>query len=298
MLRKIVFVILHYRMPDLTRACIESITRLDKGREAKIVVVDNGSPDGSGQLLKQLYEDKENVKVLLLEENAGFANGNNLGYRYAREKLKAECIIVTNNDVLFHQKQFLSILQKKIEQRTEAVIGPDIVTPEGSHQNPFRVKLRTLPEVNKAIVVKNVFLFYFYLKKLLHLEKRIHILEKLFDKKSELRRKSINWEEEQRNIVLQGACLIFLPEYVRAEEDAFCRETFMYGEEEILADFCQKKGYQMIYTPQLCVTHLDGRTTGSYFETSVEKQIFIYKNTLNSLRVLRKQMTNTMKRND
>lgn len=297
-MRKIAFVILHYRTLNLTQACIESIIRLDGGRAAEVVVVDNGSPDDSGPLLKQLYEDNEMVTVILGKENVGFANGNNLGYRYAREKLKAECIVVTNNDVLFHQKQFLSMLRKWMEQRTAAVIGPDIVTPEGSHQNPFRARLRTLPEVNKAIVVKNVFLLYFYLKKSLHLEKRTHILEKLFDRKSKFRRNSINCEEEQRDIVLQGACLIFLPEYVKAEEDAFCRETFMYGEEEILADFCQKKGYLMIYTPQLRVTHLDGRTTDSYFEASVEKQIFIYKNTLNSLKVLRKQMTDTMKRND
>lgn len=289
-MKKIAFVVLHYKMMKLTQECIASIHTLDENGEAAIVVVDNGSPDGSGQLLKEIYKDDADVTVLLGGRNLGFANGNNLGYRYARENLGAECIVVTNNDVLFQQKKFLQILKMNIERKTGAVIGPDIVTPEGTHQNPFRVCPYTPSEIKKTIFNKRVFLIYFYLKKWLHLGEKIYILEKLFERKSKNRRESIDWEKEQRGVVLQGACMIFMPEYVGAEKDAFCRKTFMYGEEDILADYCKKREYDMVYLPQLSVMHLDGKSTDSFFKKPVDKQIFVYKNTLNSLKVLKEQM--------
>ena len=45
----IAFVILHYRAADMTRKCVERIKALEGDK--KIVIVDNASPNGTGQEL-------------------------------------------------------------------------------------------------------------------------------------------------------------------------------------------------------------------------------------------------------
>ena len=285
-MEKVAFVILHYNVPETTRQCVASVRALKCRVIKKIVIVDNGSPDGSGRILAADYAKDPDITVILTEKNLGFAKGNNVGYQYAREQLGADLIIVTNNDILFLQKDFIS----KLECLQAEVVGPDIVTRSDEHQNPFREAAYTLPDIRRVMRNKRVFLLYFYLKKYLHLEQRIYILENMFEKKSKRRRASIDWEKCQYDIVLQGACLVFMPGFVKNELCAFCPDTFMYGEEDILSFICQKKGYKMMYCPEIQVLHLEGKATKERFRKSVEKEIFIYKHTLMSLKILKRML--------
>ena len=294
----IAFVVLHYNVPEVTRQCVDSIRKLQGNKKKKIVIVDNASPDGSGVLLEKEYAQDEDIKVLVSERNEGFARGNNRGYHYAREEWKADCVIILNNDIIFEQREFLEELENQETAWKDAlvgVVGPDIVTLSQQHQNPFRQKSYELSDVKKAIRNKTIFLWYFHLKKFLHLENRIFILENMFERKSGQRRSEIVWNKRQNNIVLQGACLIFLPVFVKNEENAFCKDTFLYGEEDILYYLCKKKGYGIQYTPSLRVKHLEGRATQKRFSRSVQKSIFIYRNTLDSLGVLKKLMESDRK---
>lgn len=98
------FVILHYRAIDMTRTCVERIQALDG--ENDIVIVDNASPNGTGKLLAEEYAADSKVTVLLNPENAGFARGNNMGIRWAKEHLSADFVVALNNDVEILQKDF------------------------------------------------------------------------------------------------------------------------------------------------------------------------------------------------
>lgn len=290
-MKRIAFVILHYNTIEVTEACIASLLALEGGPKKGIVIVDNGSPNGSGRTLKEKYREHAGITVLESGANLGFARGNNLGYVYARETLHADCIVIANNDIIFEQKDFAARLDQSCERTGACVLGPDIVNLEGTHQNPFRTRAHTLSDVKKLIRNKRVFLAYFYLKKWLHLGDKIHILEDMFDRKSERRRTEIAWNKQQKDVVLQGACLIFLPDFIRQEDKAFCPDTFMYGEEDILAYLCRRAGHAMVYDPALRVLHMDGKTTKNSFGKSLDKEIFVYKNTLESFRVLKRLMT-------
>ena len=70
--------------------CLDSLRR-QSYLSFEIVVVDNGSTDGSLELLEKDYPE---VKVVALPENRGFAGGVNAGIREAR----GEIIAVFNND--------------------------------------------------------------------------------------------------------------------------------------------------------------------------------------------------------
>lgn len=73
-------VIVHYNTPDLTRACLQSIRRDGAGLELEVWVVDNGSSDGSGQMLAREFPE---VTVLPAGGRLGFAAANNLAARQA-----------------------------------------------------------------------------------------------------------------------------------------------------------------------------------------------------------------------
>ena len=72
----ICFVILHYQAEQETVNCINNIK--EKVQSAKkIVVVDNASPNGSGEYLQKRYDSDSEVEIVLLDKNLGFAKGNN-----------------------------------------------------------------------------------------------------------------------------------------------------------------------------------------------------------------------------
>ena len=71
------FVVLHYKNIEETIKCINSILKFKE--KLSIVVIDNGSCDGSGQYLKKLYSDTL-VDFIILNEKKGFSEANNIGY--------------------------------------------------------------------------------------------------------------------------------------------------------------------------------------------------------------------------
>ena len=98
------FVILHYQAVDETISCIETIIEKVSGNK-KVIVVDNGSPNGTGKLLQEKYKGFDCVCVVSTKKNLGFAKGNNIGFQEAK-KDNPDFIVVMNNDVFLKQDDF------------------------------------------------------------------------------------------------------------------------------------------------------------------------------------------------
>ncbi len=89
-------VVLNWNLPDDTIACVRSLLA-DGFLPAQILVVDNGSTDGS---LEQMRAALAPAPLFLRSEaNLGFAAGNNLGIRAALEQ-GAGWVWLLNNDTL------------------------------------------------------------------------------------------------------------------------------------------------------------------------------------------------------
>lgn len=88
-------VVLNWNGRDLLAEGIPSIERAVKadGRPHEILVVDNGSTDGSLEYLRRFHPD---VRVLALPRNLGFAEGSNEGVRAARH----DVVVLLNNDMV------------------------------------------------------------------------------------------------------------------------------------------------------------------------------------------------------
>ena len=88
-------VVLNYCGYDDTVKCIRSLEKVSYAN-LKLLLVDNGSPDGSGERLK---EEFSRIPIILLKENTGYAAGNNAGIRYAL-KQGSDYVLIINNDVV------------------------------------------------------------------------------------------------------------------------------------------------------------------------------------------------------
>ena len=104
------YLVLHYKNMDVTLNCVDSILRLDKVNDRKVVIVDNGSRNGTYERILTYYENNNNVDVIENKENLGFAKGNNVGYRYIKNRYNSELIVVCNNDLVFEDKSFELLL--------------------------------------------------------------------------------------------------------------------------------------------------------------------------------------------
>lgn len=285
------FVILHYIDLDTTLQCVESILT-SINYNYNIIIVDNGSPNDSVKKLEEIYKDNDKICILCADKNLGFAQGNNIGYKYAKEKLAADYIIVTNNDTIFRQADFAELMIGEYKRTKAHIMGPDLIVPNGSHQNPHRNHILSKKEVRKMLMVKTCFLYYFKIKKMLHLGSKVQLLEKLYkekDLKTQML-KTQEYQKERTDIVLQGACLIFTPEYIRCESEAFFPGTFMYGEEDLLAYKCKKKGYHIVYVPKLQVLHMQGQATEKTYKVLLDKNIFMYEHIVKGCRLLLREM--------
>ena len=80
-MEKVDVVILHYNNAEDTVKYIENLRQLNwEGLEHHFIIVDNASPDGSGEQLQRKYGADSDVIVLQSQDNLGFAKGNNLAF--------------------------------------------------------------------------------------------------------------------------------------------------------------------------------------------------------------------------
>ena len=276
---KITFVVLHYCQPEVTIDCVESLLSLEGEKE--IVVVDNASPDGSGIVLQQKYETNNLVHVLLNKENLGFASGNNSGYKYAKEQLDPDIIVVMNNDTLIKDKNFITKLNDyKLDQFH--IIAPDILTFKGRHQNPYKYRAVTKREVKKNYIRKCLSLLFY----------SVPLLYKLKSFEDENVQKTyVN--DRIENVVPHGSVVIFTRKWIEIENFAFYPGTFMYFEEDLLFLYIQSKGYKTIYEPRLQVVHLEDMSTNNAHRNFRKKMIFQNKKKLESYKVILNFMNST-----
>ena len=108
-------------------SCLDSLQQ--QTTTAIVIVVDNGSVDGSVQLIKEKYPG-----VVLLEQpkNLGFAGGVNVGIKYAIAH-NAKFVALFNNDAIADKNWLLNLQQKLNSNPKLGIVASKIVDSEQKH---------------------------------------------------------------------------------------------------------------------------------------------------------------------
>lgn len=283
-------VILHYMSMDITQKCIQSLQAYDAFPHLFIEIVDNASPDHSGQTLREMYAGCNNIHVTINRENMGFARGNNVGYRYVKEQIGPDFIIVANNDIAFTQEGFFEKIEEIYEKERFAVLGPDIRLPlTTGHANPMRSRSMTVEELNAKIAKytnniehsrKNYFTFCVrnaWNAAKAGLKRKLHITAN----------RNKTYQQKMVNPVLNGACYIFSRDFIDVRDMAFNPATFMYYEEDLLYLECMHLKLRLLYDPEIYVLHYEGISTGKISKNGRERYLIKNKRLLESVRILK-----------
>jgi GT2 family glycosyltransferase len=102
-------IIVNWNGREYLPACLDSLLE-QTCSDFETIVVDNGSRDGSLELLRDAYQW---VRVVQLSENTGFAGGNNAGFDVSR----GEYIVTLNNDTRV-DRTWLAELVAAVEERS------------------------------------------------------------------------------------------------------------------------------------------------------------------------------------
>lgn len=118
-------VVVSYNVRRLLRACLQSLTN---DAPAEIWVVDNGSADGSAEMVRAEFPE---VRLLTPDHNLGFAAANNLALRETR----AGFVCLLNPDTIVHDCALTGLVHFLQETPSAGVAGPQLYNPDGSYQS-------------------------------------------------------------------------------------------------------------------------------------------------------------------
>ena len=126
-------IILNWNGKKLLKDCLSSLFKLTDYPNYKVIVVDNGSTDGSVEYVKKHFPKAD---ILALDKNYGFSKGNNEGIKYALKKYNPDYILLLNNDTEIIQKDWLTRMVEVAESDKKiGIVGCKLVYPDGRIQH-------------------------------------------------------------------------------------------------------------------------------------------------------------------
>lgn len=114
----------------ITLQCLKSLSRIDKfGLDVSIVIVDDGSTDGTGVAIRGQYPDTDVVEG---DGNLWFTEGTNVGIRRALTR-DPKYILLVNDDQVF-DGNFLRYLVETAERHPRSVVGSILLLWDTPHK--------------------------------------------------------------------------------------------------------------------------------------------------------------------
>lgn len=224
-------VIVNWNTRDLLQQTLTTLYKETTSTSFETIVVDNGSVDGSADLVRREWPQ---VCLVASPTNLGFAAGNNLGFRECRGRY----ILLLNSDTI--------ILPSTVGGMAQFLDGhPDTGCVGCLHLNDDGSLQRSTGDFPNFIEDS---LFY-------------TDLYRIPPVRAYLRRRFIWWGDHERVREVDwvnGACMMVRREVVE-QIGGLDEGYFIYGEE---VDWCycmREAGFRVYFTPEAEVIHLGGK---------------------------------------
>lgn len=141
-------IILNYKNDELLGKTIENIKCKAGLLSYKIIVINVAS--------SHFQTNEENVIVLNLEVNRGYAYGNNYGVRYVFENEISKYVVIMNPDSYIITKYTIDNIIKKIESLSSCIIGGQaVVETKDKKEN---LSIRRVPN-KEDMLIDSFYLF-------------------------------------------------------------------------------------------------------------------------------------------
>lgn len=220
-------IIVNLNTVDLTEGCIKSVYENPPKFSFEVFVTDNGSNDGSVEMLKKYDKKYKNLTAIFNDSNTGYAKANNQGIR----KAKGKYIFLLNNDTIVYKNSLDSLVEFAEKTKDAGVVGSKLLNIDGTLQ----MSCFNFP------TIKNAILEYFFGKK------------GLFDKFAPKGKKPVTVDS------VVGAAFLITPE-AKKRVGILDERYFAYFED---IDYCRqtwKNGLKVYYLPDSVITHYHGAT--------------------------------------
>lgn len=238
---RIGIIILNYMNYQETISCVDSVL-LQKDVKFKLVIVDNGSTNESYRILKKRYCNNRLIHILRCKKNLGFAKGNNIGIKFAKEKMDADFILLLNSDTVVTDEHYILKLISKYDESV-GVIGSEILLRNRKVQNSY------CEYVEFPATLLSYLKIYNELYGLAIFEKQIERLLNKYEKKK----------------ILHGCAFMLTPSYLKKYNGLYDK-TFLYGEEILLYLLCERSNLKQIYISDTNIWHKEDQSSKYLFK--------------------------------
>ncbi|MGE3979361.1 MAG: glycosyltransferase [Nitrospira sp.] len=220
---------------ELTKDCLTALAGLKDQPEYELIIVDNGSTDGTTDFLRQLSGD---VRIIVNEENLGFAKACNQGAAAAWGKY----LVFLNNDTI-PQPGWLAALAAEVDGHAEVgIVGSKLLYPDGTvqHAGVVRDCARRLPyHIYKGFAASHP---------------------------------AVNQRREFQ--IVTAACLL-IRRALFEEVGGFDEGYVNGFEDVDLCLKVRERGYVVVYQPRSVVVHLESQTPGRKTHDDVNATRFL-----------------------
>lgn len=124
-------ILINYNTLLETNQCIESIFNYTKGVSFEIIVVDNDSPDRSGDKLSERWGKK--ITLIQNKENVGFGRANNIGVNHAN----GNYLFLLNTDTILLNDIITKLYNFYQNHLQYPVIGSILVDKDGNENESY-----------------------------------------------------------------------------------------------------------------------------------------------------------------
>ena len=259
---KLSIIILNYNTEVLTRDCLASIKKNRNEVALEIIVSDNGSNDGSIEMIRNEFT---RVKLVENGANLGFAAGNNRARKFA----KGEYVLFLNTDTIVKKGTLAATVNYMDEHPQVGALSCRLVLADGSLDKDARrgfptpwVALTHFSGLDKLFPNSRLFAKYWY--------------------------GGVPEEAVQEVDVIQGAYFL-APKKLLDKVGWFDEDYFLDGED---IDLCWKiagAGKKIVYYPEVSIIHLKGATKGknkkAKIKVSLKNKLKFRMSSVNSMEI-------------
>ena len=223
---KLSIIIVNWNTRDLVVRCLHSIIKNPPSFLFEVIVVDNGSADGSTDTIANLFGHNKRVRLVTSLRNLGFAGGCNLGYKHAA----GEYILLLNPDTEVRAGTLDGLAHYLDTNADAGIVGPKILNPNGTTQ----ASVRRFPGLWSSMAVFS----------------GLH----RFLSPSRYLMTDFDYDKEASVDQVMGAALLTRRKII--ETIGFLDEKFWLWYEEV--DFCKRvkeAGYEVKFYPKAVIMH-------------------------------------------